>query len=151
MILNMILTLIIIISNDPDHLQTWNLSKILHCRIFRLKILHHQFLIISTVLVRKSTKNEWKWRNLHRWQKFTLPPALTALTNSTSDLHFHIADADGLCDISYVIFCCNVYVTIVEGDLKELSRSLVCILLSIAQIAVNRQQFSPLLYIFPHS
>jgi len=89
-------------------------------------------------------------------KSFTLPPALTALTNSTSDLHFHIADADGLCDISYVIFCCNVYVTIVEGDLKELSRSLVCILLSIAQIAVNRQQFSPLLYIiqlgiFPHS
>ena len=25
---------------------------------------------ISTLLVRKNTKNEWKWRNLHRWQKF---------------------------------------------------------------------------------
>ena len=50
--------------------QTWNLSKILHCRIFRLKILHRQFHLISTVLVRKNTKNEWKWRNLHRLEKF---------------------------------------------------------------------------------
>ena len=49
--------------------QTWNLSKILHRRIFRLKILHRQFHLISTVLVRKNTKNEWKWRNLHRWQQ----------------------------------------------------------------------------------
>ena len=38
--------------------QTWNLSKILHRRIFRLKILHCQFHLISTVLVRKNTKNE---------------------------------------------------------------------------------------------
>ena len=51
-------------------MQTWNLSKILHRRIFRLKILHRQFHLILTVLVRKNTKNEWKWRNLHRWQKF---------------------------------------------------------------------------------
>ena len=50
--------------------QTWNLSKNLHRRIFRLKILHRQFHQISTVLVRKNTKNVWKWRNLHRWQKF---------------------------------------------------------------------------------
>ena len=50
--------------------QTWYLSKNLHRRIFRLKILHRQFHLISTVLVRKNTKNEWKWRNLHRWQKF---------------------------------------------------------------------------------
>ena len=50
--------------------QTWNLSKILHRRIFGLKILHPQFHLISTVSVRKNTKNEWKWRNLHRWQKF---------------------------------------------------------------------------------
>ena len=49
--------------------QTWNLSKILHRRIFRLKILYRQFHLILTVLVRKNTKNEWKWRNLHRWQK----------------------------------------------------------------------------------
>ena len=32
--------------------------KILHCRIFGLKILHHQFHLISTVLVRKTQKNE---------------------------------------------------------------------------------------------
>ena len=37
---------------------------------FRLKILHHQFHLILTVLVGKNTKNAWKWRNLHRWQKF---------------------------------------------------------------------------------
>ena len=49
--------------------------------------------------------------------------------------------------MAYIIFCCNVHVTIVEGDLKELPKSLVCILLSIAQIAVNRLQFSPLLFI----
>ena len=36
--------------------QTWNLSKILHRRIFRLKILHRQFHLISTVLVRKKTQ-----------------------------------------------------------------------------------------------
>ena len=50
--------------------QTWNLSKNLHRRILRLKILHRQFHLISTVLVGKNTKNEWKWRNLLRWQKF---------------------------------------------------------------------------------
>ena len=49
--------------------QTWNLSKNLHRRIFRLKILHCQFHLISTVLVGKKHKNEWKWRNLHHWQK----------------------------------------------------------------------------------
>ena len=54
-------------AGDDDGMQTWNLSKILHRRIFRLKILHGQFHLISTVLVRKNTK---KWRNLHRWQKF---------------------------------------------------------------------------------
>ena len=56
-------------SRYSGSLQTWNLSKILHRRIFRLKILHRQFHLILTVLVRKNTKNEWKWRNLHRWQK----------------------------------------------------------------------------------
>ena len=50
--------------------QTWNLSKNLHRRILRLTILHRQFHLISTVLVGKNTKNEWKWRNLLRWQKF---------------------------------------------------------------------------------
>ena len=57
-------------TKSVDIMQTWNLSKILHRRIFRLKILHRQFHLILTVLVRKNTKNEWKWRNLHRWQKF---------------------------------------------------------------------------------
>ena len=51
------------------YIQTWNLSKILHRQIFRLKFLHRQFHLISTVLVRKNTKNEGKWRNLHRWQQ----------------------------------------------------------------------------------
>ena len=36
--------------------QTWNLSKNLHRWIFRLKILRHQFYLISTVLVRKKHK-----------------------------------------------------------------------------------------------
>ena len=36
--------------------QTWNLSKNLHRRIFRLKISHRQFHLISTVLVGKNTK-----------------------------------------------------------------------------------------------
>ena len=54
-------------------MQTWNLSKNLHRRIFRLKILHRQFHLISTVLVGKNTNHEWKWRNLHRWQKFYTP------------------------------------------------------------------------------
>ena len=38
--------------------QTWNLSKNLHRRIFRLEILHRQFHLISAVLVGKNTKNE---------------------------------------------------------------------------------------------
>ena len=66
-----------LISNDQiiqvstSSWQTWNLSKKLHRRILRLKILHRQFHLISTVLVGKKTqKNEWKWRNLLRWQKF---------------------------------------------------------------------------------
>ena len=33
-------------------------------------ILNWKFHLISTVLVIKTQKNEWKWRNLHRWQKF---------------------------------------------------------------------------------
>ena len=39
-------------------LQTWDLSKILHRRIFRLKLLHHSFHLISTVLAIKNT-NKW--------------------------------------------------------------------------------------------
>ena len=61
---------------DPAHHksslrpQIWYLSNILHRRIFRPKILHPYFHQISTVLVIKTPKKEWKWRNLHRWQKF---------------------------------------------------------------------------------
>ena len=44
--------------DNIEQFQTWNLSKILHRRIFRPKILHRQFHLISTVLVRKNTKNE---------------------------------------------------------------------------------------------
>ena len=45
--------------------KTWNLSKNLQRRIFRLKILHRQFHLISTVLVGKNTK---KWVKM---EKFT--------------------------------------------------------------------------------
>ena len=41
--------------NPPPH-QTWNLSKILHRRIFRLEILHRQFHLISTDLVKQPAK-----------------------------------------------------------------------------------------------
>ena len=58
------------------------LSKNLHRWIFRLKILHRQFHLISTVLVGKSTKIEWKWRNLHRWQKI-----YTAAGNGMDKFH----------------------------------------------------------------
>ena len=64
--------------------QTWNLSKILHRRIFRLKILHRQFHLISTVLVRKNKKMSENGEIYTAGKNFTLPPALTALTNSTS-------------------------------------------------------------------
>ena len=46
-------------------MHTWNLSKNLHRRIFRLKILHRQFHLISTVLVGKKHK---KWVKM---EKFT--------------------------------------------------------------------------------
>ena len=64
--------------------QTWNLSKILHRRIFRLKILHRQFHLILTVL--EKTQKMSENREIYTAGKyFTLPPALTAWTNSTSD------------------------------------------------------------------
>ena len=55
-------------SDQQPNIQTWNLSKNLHRWIFRLKILHRQFYLISTVLVRKKHK---KWVKM---EKFT-PPA----------------------------------------------------------------------------
>ena len=51
-----------------------------------LKILHRQFHLIWTVLVRKKdTKNEWKWRNLHHWQKFYTATGSDGMENSTSE------------------------------------------------------------------
>ena len=72
--------------------------QILHCRIFRPKLLHRQCHLISTVLVIKTQK--WKWRNLHCWRNFytatgsqwwqmdkshksPLPPALQLQRNNT--------------------------------------------------------------------
>ena len=57
--------LIYITERSDDDNQTWNLSKNLHRRIFRLKILHRHFHLISTVLVGKNTK---KWVKM---EKFT--------------------------------------------------------------------------------
>ena len=66
-------------------LQTWNLSKILHRRIFRLKFLHRQFHLISTVLIKKKHKKLVKMEKFTPLAtNFTLPPALTGWTNSTS-------------------------------------------------------------------
>ena len=66
--------------------QTWNLStKKLHRQIFRPKILHRQFLLISTVLVIKTLKKMSENGEIFTAdKKFTLPPAVTAWTNSTS-------------------------------------------------------------------
>ena len=64
--------------------QTWNLSKNLHRWIFTLKILHRQFYLISTVLVRKKHK---KWVKMEKftplakilhcrrqWRHWKIPP-----------------------------------------------------------------------------
>ena len=66
------------------YLQTWNLSKILHRRIFRQKILHRQFHLISTILVRKTQKMSENGEVYTAGKNFTLPPALTGWTNSMS-------------------------------------------------------------------
>ena len=67
--------------------HTSNLSKILHRRIFRLKILHRPFHLISTVLVRKTQKMSENGKIYTADKNFTLPPAVTAVTNSTSALY----------------------------------------------------------------
>ena len=64
--------------------QTWNLSKNVHRRIFRLKILRRQFHLISTVLVGKKQKMSENGEIYTAGKNFTLPPAVTAWTNSTS-------------------------------------------------------------------
>ena len=68
-------------------IQSWILSKNLHRRIFRLKILHCHFNLISTVLVGKKHKQMSKnWEIYTAGKNFTKPPALAAWTNSTSAL-----------------------------------------------------------------
>ena len=64
--------------------QTWNLSKNLHRRILRLKILHRQFHLILTVLVGKTQKKSENGEIYSAGKNFTLLPALTAWKNSTS-------------------------------------------------------------------
>ena len=53
---------------------------------FQAKILHRQFHLISTVLVRKYTKMNENAEIYTAGKNFTLPPAVTALTNFTSEL-----------------------------------------------------------------
>ena len=70
--------------------QTWNLSKIIHRRIFRLKILHRQFHLILNVLVRKK-----KWVKMEKftplakilhcrrqWRHWKIPPLFAQLWRS---------------------------------------------------------------------
>ena len=68
-----------------DLQQTWDLSKILHRRNFRLKLLHRQCHLISKVLVIKKFKKMSENGEFYTaGQKFSLLPAVTALTNLTS-------------------------------------------------------------------
>ena len=72
-------------SGLPVQVQTWNLSKNLHHRIFGLKILHHKFHLISTALVGKKTQKMSENGEIYTTGKnFTLPLAVTAVTNLTS-------------------------------------------------------------------
>ena len=74
------------ISLSSSHYQTWNLSKTLHRRIFRLKILHCQFHLILTVLVRKNTKMSENGEIYTAGKNFTLPPAVTNPTSGVGQL-----------------------------------------------------------------
>ena len=67
------------------HPKTWNLSKILHRRIFRKQILHRQFHLISTVLVKKTQKLSENGEFYTAGINFTVSPALTAVTNLASE------------------------------------------------------------------
>ena len=58
--------------------------KIYTAGFFRLKILHHQFHLILTVLVGKTQKMRENGEIYTAGKSFTLPPALMAWTNSTS-------------------------------------------------------------------
>ena len=68
--------------------QTLDLAKILHCRIFRPKLLHRQFHLFSTVLAIKIQQKSEHGEIYTVGKNFTLPPAVTAVTavtNLTSD------------------------------------------------------------------
>ena len=64
--------------------QTWYLSKNLHRLIFRPKILQPWFCQNSTVLVIKTQLMSKNGENYTAGKNFTLPLAVTALTNLTS-------------------------------------------------------------------
>ena len=65
--------------------QTLDLVKILHCRIFRPKLLHRQFHLFSTVLAIKIQQKSENGEIYTFGKNFTLSPAVTELTNFTSD------------------------------------------------------------------
>ena len=58
--------------------------KIYTAGFFRLKILHHQFHLISTILVGKTQKLRKNGEIYTAGKNFKLPPAVTAVTNLTS-------------------------------------------------------------------
>ena len=58
--------------------QTWDLSKILHRRIFRPKILHRQLHLISTFWVIKTQKMSENWEIYAAGKNISLLPAVTA-------------------------------------------------------------------------
>ena len=66
-------------------LQTCNLSKILYRWIFRPKILHCQFHLISAVLVIETQKMSENEEIYTAVKDFTLPPTVTGVTNIISD------------------------------------------------------------------
>ena len=53
---------------------------------FQPKLLHRQFQLISTVLVIKTQKMSENGEIYTAGKNFTLPPAVTAWTNSTSEV-----------------------------------------------------------------
>ena len=63
--------------------QTLDLAKILHCRIFRPKLLHRQFHLFSTVLAIKIQQKSENGEIYTVGKNFTLPPAVTGGTNFT--------------------------------------------------------------------
>ena len=72
-------------SEEPLCSQTWDLPKKITPPDLQAKNLHRQFYLISTVLVTKKTQKISENEEIYTAGKsFTLPSAVTALTNSTS-------------------------------------------------------------------